>query len=268
MSAEKNLTVYAVREEDQKTSGIILCGLDQVRIQEILNVFRVKGARQTKNGLSREVNSLAGPARVQWSGSSLLLLVGNPHVGSRGDSDIHKLNVKPGDDLVTGPSGFYVSVDIKDQECLRGMKVLGDALARQPLSESVSLRKTDLLVRPSRRSHPLSGRLRALYYSLCSTGKTQQDANKYLKLVSNERREHHRRLRMFWRLKANRFISQTIMNRIETRSRISVIETQAFGAPALQFFVEEVPRFVPRPVQKSVRRLGRKLGHALLPATA
>lgn len=263
----KKVTVFAVREEDQRVSGIILCGLSQVHIQDILNVFRVKSARQTLRGLSREVNSLVAPARTEWSGSSFLLLVGNPHAKNRERSQVQKLCVKPGDDLVTGPSGFCVSVDLKDEECLRGLKALGQSLANQPLSERLELRRTDFIKKPCRRFHPLSERLRARYESFCSTGERQLHARNYLALVASERREYRRRLRAYWVRKVDYAVSRAIMNRVETRSSISVIVTEVNGAPALQFMIEQVPRFVPRPVKQGVRRLQR-LGHALRPATA
>lgn len=261
-----NVNVFAVRENDQRVSGIILCGLSEVHIQDILNVFRVKSARRNSKGIFHQVSSLVSPVRTKRSHSSSVLLVGNPHASDRDGTSFHKLSLKPGDDLVTGPNGFYISVDAKDEECVRGLAVLGEGLAQQPVSERLALRTGEAVARPLKRKHSLSERVWALRDSVLETGQAQFEARQYLKLVAQERREYVRRLWALRRVKIHNFVWRLIRSKAERHSCITAIVKEFNGAPALQLKVEQVPRFVPRPVQRSVRVLSQKLGQVLLPA--
>jgi hypothetical protein len=255
-----SVNVFAVKGDDQETRGVILCGLGQEQIRSILNVFRTKNACRLSDGVPLKVMSLAAPVLTQRLGRSVLLRVGNPHAWSPEIAKIHEVGIRAGDDLVTGPNGFCVAVDEKDEECIRAFNVLAEAFAQLPLSERKSLRTAQAIMRPLRPRRPLSENLWTLFDLVFSV--------RYRKGIAQTIRTDVHRWTARQLSKADCLISRAFVGFFEScrntsmlnsRPHIKVSLTEVNGAPAIMFKVGG-PKFIPRPIKNSVRRLGQRWG--------
>lgn len=257
-----SITVYAVKGEHQETCGAILCGLSPRHIQDILNVFRVKNASRHTPGVPRKLQGIAAPATTRRFGSSFLLRVGNHHAWGLETASIHDVGVSEGDDLVTGPTGFYVSVSVVDEECVGALRLVADALANQPVSGKRSLRQMGALVLPERPNFILTEWLSAHWDKLMYAGAgTDREvrARTYLRDQKLARREYVRRSRALVRSERWRRISRAATHFFEKRSPVTVELSYEMGVPGLKFVVEK-SRFVPRSVANRVHRVGHRLG--------